>query len=508
MTDALEMSRVITRDALTALFVLDGVKGLGPQKIKAVHESGLTPAEVIADPLRLPIKGKRGDDFRRALETAQVLVPKCRQRAERQLEEIVKHQATILTYDHPLYPRVVYESNYPAPVLYARGAIEILKERRTVGCVGSRNIRSPYSLRHREFATFAAQADFTIVSGFALGADTIGHEAAHDAGGKTICVLPGGLERAFPPENRTLWDILLEDPHAVMVSETPFGVRASSLLLRKRNKLIVAFSQGVLVSQSSDKGGAMNAYRFALELHRPFATFSPDGTPDTSGNSLILSDAARPGAEFAAREGRLGNVATLARQAVLFDLDGTLWDSHPWYANLAATGDPKRRVSALRLLRDGRPAATVLREFGVSEHRFRELCESTCGSLRLYPAAEEALEALRLEGVPCAVVTNLPVWIAHPMLLSKGVLGFFEPIICYSRSRRPKPSPAPLLAATTELGIDLPSDAVWYIGDTVSDCLAAKASRMSFAWAAYGYGATEPDGTDVALSSLFEVLHL
>jgi DNA processing protein len=105
--------------------------------------------------------------------------------------------------------------------------------------------------------------------------------------------MPSGLDRPFPPENRPLWDRLLEYPEAVFVSEFPFGTPASALTLRKRNKLIVAFGQGVLVSQSSVKGGAMNAYRFGLEQHKPVATFAGDGTPDASGNNFIIEEAKR-----------------------------------------------------------------------------------------------------------------------------------------------------------------------------------------------------------------------
>ena len=75
-----------------------------------------------------------------------------------------------------------------------------------------------------------------------------------------------------------------------MVSEAPFGTRASSLLLRKRNKLIVACALGVLFSQSAADGGAMNAYRFAAEQHKPIATFAGDGGKDTTGNQVIAED--------------------------------------------------------------------------------------------------------------------------------------------------------------------------------------------------------------------------
>ena len=99
--------------------------------------------------------------------------------------------------------------------------------------------------------------------------------------------MPSGLDRPFPPENRAFWRDLMSYPKAALVSEFPFGTSASALTLRKRNKLIVAFGRGVLMSQSSDKGGAMNAYRFAIEQKKPIATFRADNEPDTTGNLFI-----------------------------------------------------------------------------------------------------------------------------------------------------------------------------------------------------------------------------
>jgi DNA processing protein len=176
------------------------------------------------------------------------------------------------------------------PILYIRGAIEALNNDAAVACVGSRRIRSPYNALHAAFARQACAQQTAIISGFALGADTIGHTTAWESKGQTVCVMPGGLDRPFPPENKLLWEKLLEYSGAVFISEFAFGTSASALTLRKRNKGIVALARGVLVSQSSDKGGAMNAFRFALEQHKPVATFAADGNPDTSGNDMIAQD--------------------------------------------------------------------------------------------------------------------------------------------------------------------------------------------------------------------------
>lgn len=88
------------------------------------------------------------------------------------------------------------------------------------------------------------------------------------------------------------------------MSEFPFGTGASSLTLRKRNKTIVALSLGVLVSQSAEKGGAMNAFRFAIEEHRPVATFESDGTEEASGNGRIAAETKVPVAVFSTSSAR------------------------------------------------------------------------------------------------------------------------------------------------------------------------------------------------------------
>lgn len=275
-------------DELAAIYLLDSVKYLGPQAFKELHEAGSRPLDALKNPESLPTKGKRGDKIRKQL----ILEVKrqddvFRTRAVRQILAAQKCNAQIVTYRHPAYPRNVYESNYPTPVLYVRGSLQALETEKTVACVGTRKIRPPYTEWEAGFVRLACSRGFTIVSGFALGADSIGHKTAWNANGATICVMPGGLDRPFPPENRDLWTSLLDYPSATFVTESPFGTSASSLTLRKRNKLIVAFSRGVLVAQSSAKGGAMNAYRFAIEQRKPVATFQADDSADTGGNSKI-----------------------------------------------------------------------------------------------------------------------------------------------------------------------------------------------------------------------------
>lgn len=284
---------------LQALYALERVSGFGPVKFRALHEAGIEPGALIKDPNSLPVKGRIGQKLRDAIQSISANdLSSARSRAFTQLERANELSASILTYREPGYPTNVYRSNNPIPVLYVRGDPKIWWMPGAVSVVGSRNTREPYASAAREFATTAVGCGLAVVSGFALGADSIGHRATVAAGGRTVCVMPCGLDKVFPPENRGFWEELLIDPNAVFVSEFGFGHRASSLLLRKRNKLIVSFSQAVLVAQSAANGGAMNAYRFGREQRKPVATFKSDGSEETTGNEIIEADERTGGFAF------------------------------------------------------------------------------------------------------------------------------------------------------------------------------------------------------------------
>lgn len=275
-------------DLLGALYALEDVNGFGPVKFREMHQAGVDPRDAVRKPELLPLKGKAGVKIQAGIDglTPSDLV-KFEAQAAEQLERAGKCGACMLTHFGPDYPSSVYNSNHPVPVLYVRGNHPVRSHSAAVAVVGSRNTREPYAAGGQKFAYAAARLGFTVVSGFARGADAIGHAAARDGGGRTICVMPCGVDLLYPPGNKTLWNRLLQYPGAAFVSEFRFGQQALPRTLAKRNKLIAAYSAGVMVVQSSKTGGAMHAYRFARNQGKPIATFRDDGTDDTTGNKEI-----------------------------------------------------------------------------------------------------------------------------------------------------------------------------------------------------------------------------
>lgn len=283
---------LLSPEDLSDIYVLERIKGFGPQKFKELNEAGMSPHDLLRHPREFQRFGKRGIDFRKQAESAGSAGRQAAlARAIKQIESARQSGGAILTYESPQYPDILYRSNLPVAALYVRGDISVLGSDLSVACVGSRKIRSPYTKFHDKFASKAVELGFAIVSGFATGADIIGHLAAERSNGRTVCVMPSGLDRPFPPEHKEIWRRFLDLPGVVFVSEFGFGVGANALNLRKRNKMIAGMARGVLVSQSTEEGGAMNAYRFAIEQKKPVATFRSDGSKDTSGNELIAGSA-------------------------------------------------------------------------------------------------------------------------------------------------------------------------------------------------------------------------
>lgn len=279
------------RDLLGALYALEAVNGFGPVKFREMHQADVDPRDAVRKPELLPLKGKIGVKIHAGIDglTPSDLVEFEAQAAE-QLERARKCGARILTHSDPGYPPSVYDSNHPVPVLYVRGNRPVRSLSSAVAVVGSRNTREPYATGGRKFARAATRLGFTVVSGFARGADAIGHAAARDGDGHTICVMPCGVDILYPSENRRLWNQLLQYPGAAFVSEFRFGQRPLPRTLAKRNKLIAAYSAGVMAVQSRRTGGAMHAYRFARNQGKPIATFRDDGADDTTGNKEISED--------------------------------------------------------------------------------------------------------------------------------------------------------------------------------------------------------------------------
>ena len=194
----------------------------------------------------------------------------------------------------------------------------------------------------------------------------------------------------------------------------------------------------------------------------------------------------------------------MAAHALIFDLDGTLWDSHPLYAAVIESRGGQGSLKTMEALRNGGNTAKLLRDVGVREGNFPMELRRHRSALCLYPMVEDKFASLSSAKAYVGVVTSLPEWIWRPMISAVGIPVVATAIEGWSRGFSKAIAIRRVLAA---LGIPGGGGA-WYVGDMASDGLAAKSAGVSFAWASWGYAHQPLKQSGRELLSFADVLDL
>ncbi len=197
-----------------------------------------------------------------------------------------------LTPGDKYYPKQLFTLVQPAYKLYVIGNTQILNYK-SLAVVGSRAV-TPYG---REVTTRmvaeAAWSSIPIISGLALGVDSVAHRAALDAGGITIAILPGGIERVYPASHQKLAEEIVRQGGA-LVSEHPGRMRPHKYHFIARNRIIAGMAHAVLITEAAEKSGSLHTAEFALDqgkevLAVPGNIFSPNSV----GTHNLISQGAQ-----------------------------------------------------------------------------------------------------------------------------------------------------------------------------------------------------------------------
>lgn len=162
------------------------------------------------------------------------------------------------------YPEQLKHVKDPPIVLYYYGDKSLLiNYRNNISVVGSRQ-HSEYGEKvTREIVGDLARRGYTIVSGLAIGIDTIAHQTAIDNGGKTIAVLPGGIDYCYPQSHKKIYEIIKKDH--LLVSEIPGDVAPEPMSFPIRNRIIAGLSKTLLVTEAHPLSGSLITVLLALE---------------------------------------------------------------------------------------------------------------------------------------------------------------------------------------------------------------------------------------------------
>ncbi len=161
------------------------------------------------------------------------------------------------------YPELLTHLDNAPPVVIYRGNTELLS-RNPVAMVGARNASAGACRFARTLAYDLGQSGLAVVSGLARGIDTAAHAGSIDSG--TIAVIAGGIDVAYPSENRELQDAIAE--RGLLIAEMPPGTEPRARHFPYRNRIIAGLSLGTVVVEAAPKSGSLITARLAAEAGR------------------------------------------------------------------------------------------------------------------------------------------------------------------------------------------------------------------------------------------------
>ncbi|MFZ1371235.1 MAG: DNA-processing protein DprA, partial [Ferruginibacter sp.] len=174
--------------------------------------------------------------------------------AEAEIKFIEKYKITPLFLTDSTYPRRLLNCYDSPALLYYRGNAD-LNTSRIISIVGTRNHSDYGKMVCEKMIDDLKAENILVVSGLAFGIDTIAHKAALKNNLQTVAVLAHGLDRIYPPQNKTLAKhITLQGG---LLTEFISNTNPDKQNFPKRNRIVAGICDAVIVLESGKKGGSL-----------------------------------------------------------------------------------------------------------------------------------------------------------------------------------------------------------------------------------------------------------
>ncbi len=236
---------------------LCSIGGIGSRKLMALREAFADSRTVYEASERelSSVRGIRASDAKKIVES----------RERKEMEELKQKMAecrmkcvTFFSADYPEKCRFLY--NPPKKIFYKGN---MMTEKTAVAIVGARDCSVYGKEMARWFGSELGRAGVAVISGMARGVDGWAHQGALEGGGVTYAVLGNSVEICYPAEHAGLYRSI--ERHGGILSEYPPGTKAAPAFFPRRNRIISALAEGILVVEARKKSGSLITVSHALE---------------------------------------------------------------------------------------------------------------------------------------------------------------------------------------------------------------------------------------------------
>lgn len=197
----------------------------------------------------------------------------------------------LISFADAAYPPYFREISQPPFICYVYGNMQLLQKPQ-IAIVGSRNASLNGRRTATQFAATLSQLGIVITSGLALGIDSAGHQGALSVAGETIAVLGTGIDIIYPRQNRKLAEAIIAN-NGCLLTEYPLQTPPRAQHFPKRNRLISALSEAVLVIEAGLQSGSLSTAYQALSQNKDILVVPGSiQHPNYSGSHALLKQGA------------------------------------------------------------------------------------------------------------------------------------------------------------------------------------------------------------------------
>ena len=211
--------------------------------------------------------------------------------AEKQIKLAEKNRVGWIIFQDEDYPKNLKQIYDFPPFFFIQGNLTE-RDDMAVAIVGTRTASTYGRNMAEKISADLTAKGFTIVSGFASGIDTYGHQAALNSGGRTIAVFGSGIDVIYPKENKKLVEKVIEN--GAIISEFLLGTKPEKENFPTRNRIISGLSLGVIVVEAGAKSGALLTAQYALDQNKEVFAIPGNLTSKTSeGTNALIKQGAK-----------------------------------------------------------------------------------------------------------------------------------------------------------------------------------------------------------------------
>jgi DNA processing protein len=191
------------------------------------------------------------------------------------------------------YPEILKKIGKEAPKqLYYKGEWDSKIFDNCLAVVGSRRLTSYGRKMTEQLVTEIAASGIAIVSGFMYGGDEAAHRAAIEVGGRTIAVMPCGIDIIHPEYQEELYNKILENK-GLILSEFAGNFPPANWTYLRRNRIVAGLSKAVLIIEAGLNSGTLITAEFARKFgRRIFAVPGPLTSEVSRGTAQLIKEGA------------------------------------------------------------------------------------------------------------------------------------------------------------------------------------------------------------------------